>query len=81
MLAYLATLSPPAFGFVVAILTAVYAYAYARHVLKTPARDANKVLFKTLFAGIAAAGTLALLARSAPEAPMPLTAEPFFAPL
>jgi hypothetical protein len=81
MLGTLAQMSPSTIGFVVALLAAVYAYAYAKFVLKVSTHESNKAFFKTLVAGAVAAGTVALLVRQAPAPPAPLTAEPFFAPL
>lgn len=78
MISYLIELSAPGMGFVVGILTAIYAFIYARYVLKSSAQESKKVFFKTLAAGLAAAGTIALLLnQAAPAAPAPL-AEPFF---
>lgn len=81
MLDSLASLSPTHMVLVAGVLTAMYAWVYATYVLRVPRHEANKTFFKTLAAGLAAAGTLALLVRAAPAPQAPLTAEPFFAPL
>jgi hypothetical protein len=81
MISYLAELSPIGLALVAVILTALYAYAYARYVVKEKQHETNKIFFKTLAAGLAAAGTLAVLARPAQQQSMAVTADPFFAPI